>query len=326
MKQTTTWAAAILFGAALALTGAPQAAYAEWPEQPITFIVPYPAGGAVDLFMRKIAPDLGKTLGQPVAVENISGAGGGVGTAAIANAQPDGYTLGLAHAGPLAINLSLYKSVPYKSPDDFTPITMLGAQQNMIVVNPKSEIHTVQDIIDKAKADPGALKVASGGNGTGSFLGASLFSSKAGVSFLNVPYKGNGPAVLGLLSGETEVMFPSVSSVLEYLKSGQLRGIAVTTQGPVSALPDLPTVAAVVPDCCDSVWFGVMGPAGLDPKVVAKVHDAVVGLLESPGFAKAMDEFGINIQTSTPEELKDYIVAQQGVWKTVIEEAGITPQ
>lgn len=315
---------AAVIGAAMMIAIGP--AQAEWPEKPIRWIVPFPAGGAVDILSRTVAPAISEELGQPIVVENVSGAGGRIGTREIAKADPDGYTIGLAHAGPLAINFALYKEMPYKSPDDFTPITMMGAQQNSVVVNPSSDIKSVKDLIEKARANPGKVKVGSGGSGTGSHLGAELFMSKTGVKFLHVPYKGNAPAVLGLLAGETEVMFPSISSVLGHIQDGRLRAIAVTTPKSVPALPGVPPVADTVPDCCSSVWFGLMGPAGLPDDVVKKLNAAVQKVVLDEKFKEKMYEKGLDLEGSTPEELRDYILAQQKLWKKVVTEAGIQPR
>lgn len=320
LKITCLAICALAFGAVFS------SAQAAWPEKPIRWIVPFPAGGAVDILSRTIAPELSKVLGQQIVIENVSGAGGRIGSLQIAKAKPDGYTVGLAHAGPLAIDYALYKSMPYKSPDDFTMIALMGGQQNCIVVNPSSDIHSVKDLLAKTKAHPNKVKLGSGGTGTGSYLGAELFMSKTGVKFLHVPYKGNAPAVRALLAGEVEVMFPSIRSVLGHIQAGRLRAIAVTTEESVPALPGVEPVAKTVPDCCSSVWFGLMGPAGLPKDVVTTLSAAIQKVVLNDKFKQQMYKKGLTLKGSTPQGLHDYVIAQKALWKKIAKEAGLKPR
>lgn len=301
-------------------------ARAAWPEKPIRWIVAFPAGGAVDILSRTIAPPLSKILGQQIVIENIPGAGGRIGILQVAKARPDGYTVGLAHAGPMAIDYALYKSMPYKSPGDFSMITMMGEQQNCVVVTPSSGIHSIKQLIAEAKAHPDTVRVASGATGTGSYLGAELFMAKTGVKFLLVPYKGNAPAVRAMLAGEDEVMFPSIRSVIGDIHGGELRAIAVTTETSVPALPGVPPVSKVVPDCCSSVWFGLMGPKGMPHEIVAKLNAAIHKVILNDKFKQEELKKGLTMKGSTPEGMRKYIISQKAMWKKVVAQAGLKPR
>lgn len=298
-----------------------------FPSRPMRFIVPYPAGGAVDILARAVGQKLTEAWGQPVVIDNRSGAGGMIGTEIIAKAPADGHTIGLAHAGPLAINPSLYKKLPYSPATDLAYITLMGRQENMVVVHPSLPVKSIKELIALARARPGQITIGSGGSGTGSHLAGEMFVSMTGAKMLHVPYKGNAPSVVALLAGEVQVMFPTILTVKPHIEAGRLRGLAVTTDKRVGAMPELPTVAeAGVPGYESSIWFGVMGPAGIPAEVVQKINAEVVRVLAVPAFKATFVSQGLDIQTSSPEEFAKFRSAEQEKWAKVIKDAGIKAQ
>jgi len=299
----------------------------EYPSRPVRFILPYPAGGAVDILSRALSQKLSAVLGQQVVVDNRSGAGGMIGTDVIAKSTADGYTLGLAHAGPLAINPHLYKKLAYSPATDFSPITLMGRQENAVVVHPSLPVKSIKELIALAKARPGEVAIGSGGSGTGSHLAGALFMSMTQAKLLHVPYKGNAPAVIALLSGEVQVMFPTILTVKGHVEAGRLRALAVTTRKRVGAMPELPTVAeAGVPEYESSIWFGVIGPAGLPEPIVQRLNGAIVAILNEPKFKGNFTSKGLDIETSTAKEFAELISVERKRWKAVVEAAGIEAQ
>lgn len=298
-----------------------------YPAKTIRFIVPYPAGGATDILSRALAQKLTEAWGQSVVVDNRSGAGGMLGTDLIAKASPDGYTIGLAHAGPLAINPSLYKKIPYDPLRDFAPVTLMGEQQNTVVVHPSLPVKSIRELIALAKAKPGEITMGSGGSGTGSHLAGELFVSMTGAKMLHVPYKGNAPSVIALLSGEVQVMFPTIITVRPHIRIGKLRPLAVTTAKRVPAMPDLPTVAeAGVPGYESSIWFGVIAPANTSKEIIGRLHAEIVKTLNVPGFRNSFFEQGLAIVTNTPQEFGTLIRSETDKWARVVKAAGIKAQ
>lgn len=300
------------------------AAAQSYPSKPLRFIVPYPAGGAVDILARAVGQKLTEAWGPPVVVDNRAGAGGMIGSELIAKAPPDGLTIGLAHAGPLAINPSLYKKLPYAPSTDFSFITLMGRQENIVVVHPSLPVKSVRELIALAKARPGEIAIGSGGSGTGSHLAGEMFVSMTGAKLLHVPYKGNAPSVVALLAGEVQVMFPTILTVKPHIEAGRLRGLAVTTDRRTGAMPEIPTVAeAGVPGYESSIWFGVMGPAGIPGDIVRRLNSEIVRILGEPAFKEKFVSQGLDIETSTPEAFTKFIAAEQAKWARVIKAAGI---
>lgn len=298
-----------------------------YPSKSIRFIVPYSAGGATDILARAVAQKLTDAWNQAVVVDNRSGAGGIIGTDLIAKSAPDGYTIGLAHAGPLAINPSLYKKLPYSPATDFSQITLMGRQENMVVVHPSLPVKSIKELISLAKRKPGQVVLGSGGSGTGSHLAGELFMSMTGTKMLHVPYKGNAPSVVALLSGEVQVMFPTILTVKPHIEAGRLRALAVTTEKRVGAMPDLPTVAeAGVPGYESSIWFGAMGPAGIPAGVVARLNAEIVRILSIPELKASFISQGLDIETSTADSFANLVRMEQEKWAKAIKAAGITAQ
>lgn len=298
-----------------------------YPSKPVKFIVPYPAGGATDILARALGQKLTTALGQSIVVDNRAGAGGMIGTELIAKAEPDGYTIGLAHAGPLAINPSLYRKLAYDPLKDLTYITLMGRQQNIVVVHPSLPVRSIQDLIALAKRRPGEVILGSGGTGTGSHLAGAMFMSMTGIKMLHVPYKGNAPCVVALVAGEVQVMFPTILTAKPHIQAGRLRGLAVTTAQRVAAMPELPTVAeAGVPGYESSIWFGVEGPSGMPDAIVKRLNSAISNILNDHRFKEMFVEQGLDIETSTSQQFATLVRDEKVKWAKVVKEAGIKAQ
>jgi len=312
---------AILAAAALLATGA----LAEgWPSRQITIVIGFSAGGSTDIVARLLAEDLRKSLGQPIVIDNRPGAGGNIGAALVAKAKPDGYTLLMGSVGPLAINASLYKDMPYDNLKDFSPISLVVHVPNMLVVNPAVlPVDTFAEFVASAKANPGKYFFASTGSGTSSHLSGELLRMTAGVEATHVPYKG-AVALNDLLAGEhVHFMFATIPSVIQFVRSGRLRALAVTTKTRSAAAPDVPTVAELgYPDFEASSWFALLGPAHLPREVVTRANAEVVRILKEPAVRDKLSHQGADPVGSTPEELADYMRAETAKWAPVVRASG----
>jgi len=312
---------AILAAAALLATGA----LAEgWPSRQITIVIGFSAGGSTDIVARLLAEDLRKSLGQPIVIDNRPGAGGNIGAALVAKAKPDGYTLLMGSVGPLAINASLYKDMPYDNLKDFSPISLVVHVPNMLVVNPAVlPVDTFAEFVASAKANPGKYFFASTGSGTSSHLSGELLRMMAGVEATHVPYKG-AVALNDLLAGEhVHFMFATIPSVIQFVRSGRLRALAVTTKTRSAAAPDVPTVAELgYPDFEASSWFALLGPAHLPREVVTRTNAEVVRILKQPAIRDKLSHQGADPVGSTPEELADYMRAETAKWAPVVRASG----
>lgn len=307
---------------ALSATGTSYAA--EFPSQPIRWVVPFTPGGAMDVIARTMSDSMGQTLGQTVVIENRSGAGGNIGAAYAAKANPDGHTIMIAANG-MAVNPSLYKSMTYDPIKDFEPISLLAIVPNVLVANPdNSTAKTIPEVIELAKAKPGHYTFASAGVGTSIHLAGELFLSMADVDMLHVPYKGSGPAVTDLLGGQVDYMFDSITSAKPHIEGGKLTAIAVTTAKRSSALPDLPTVAeAGLPGYDLSPWFAAFAPAGTPPEVIEKLRSAMMTALEDPRVKATLDSIGAEIVGSSAADLREHLAQETALWKDLVVERGI---
>jgi tripartite-type tricarboxylate transporter receptor subunit TctC len=296
--RTRTTLTAMAFGFAASL-----AAAQSWPAKPITLIVPFPPGGSSDALARSITTPLSQTLGQPVVVESKPGAGATVGADYVAKAKPDGYTL-LMGAVHHTIATSVYKKLPYDFEKSFTPITTVALVPNVLVVNANSSATDVKSLIALAKAAPGKLSYGSNGNGTVQHLIGTQFSSAAGVELLHVPYKGSAPLTTDLLGGQVDMSFDTLTPLVQHIKAGKLRALAVTTAKRSSTLPDVPTLAeAGMKDFNQGTWFGILAPAGTPKEVVAKLNAEMVKIIQSPEFKKRMEEIGAEPVGDSPAQM-----------------------
>jgi len=313
--------ALLIGGAALA---APGLALAEtWPARPIRLVVPFPPGGLIDNMARLIGPKLAQELGQPVVIDNKPGAGGNIGAADVARAQPDGYTFLMA-SPPLTISPALYTSLPYK-PEQIVPVGLLGRVPNVLLVNPKSGLNSVSDVIASAKQRPGKMNYASNGNGTSLHLSAELFKSNTGTFITHIPYRGAAAAVTGLIAGEIDMMFENLPSVLGQIQGGTVKALAVTTRQRSKTLPSTPTLTeAGVKDFDVSSFYGIAAPAGTPADVIARMEVALQKVLKMADVSQAMESRGADVGFLNASIMGAFMAADAAKWKRVANFAKIT--
>src|SRR5438093_1351752 len=318
----------VLKACALAALAIPAPAHAQvYPAKPVRMIVAYPPGGGTDIVGRMVAQRLGESLGQSVVVENRGGASGNIGTELAARAAPDGYTILMGNVAPNAINVSLFKDLPFDPVADFTPVSLVASTPNILVVHPSTPVRTVGELIALAKAKPGALNFASAGVGSSSHLAGELFRILAGADIVHVPYKGAGPAMVDVLSGQVQLYFATMPAAMAHVKSGKLAPVAVTSARRSRALPDLPTIAeAGVPGYEASTWYGVLAQAHTPPAVIARLHENIVRILAVPETRGRLADQGFEPVGSSPEEFGAYIKSEIAKWEKVIGDAGIRPE
>ena len=312
--------------AALALAAAFSAgaqAAGAYPDKPITFIVPSAAGGSPDVLSRLITTQLAKDTGATLVVENRPGAAGNIGIALVKRAAPDGYTVGYGNINTLAVNRSLFKRLPYDVDQDLTPVAHMFDLYNALIVPADSPVKSVQDLIDRARKEPGRLSYGASGVGTTGHMGGELFKSMAGVSMQHVPYKGAGPALNDLLGNQISIMFDNLPSSSGHIKSGTLRALGVTTAERASSFPDLPTIAETVPGYETYTWNALFAPAGTPAEAIDKLNAAAKKALADPGVAARMAEFSAKIVASSPEELKTHVAAEIAKWEPVVKNANV---
>lgn len=296
-----------------------------YPNKPVRVVVTFPPGGSADAVVRMLVPRLNEKLGQQVVVDNRPGAGGNIGLTVVAKAQPgDGYTLGVGAAGALAANSSLYAQMPFDPVKDLKPVSMLAAIPFVIIGHPSVAAKTQRELLALAKAQPGKLSIAHGGNGTAMHLSAALFAQMADVKLVEVPYRGSGPAALDVLSGQVPLGVVDLPSALQHIKAGKLTAFAVTSLQRLPMLPDVPTVSEAGLSGYDSTgWFGVVAPAGTPPEVVARLNAEITGALNDEANKTAMRNLGVEPAPSTPEAFEAYIRSESQKWSRVIKAANI---
>ncbi|MFI4887534.1 MAG: Bug family tripartite tricarboxylate transporter substrate binding protein [Burkholderiales bacterium] len=294
----------------------------DYPSRPVRVIVPFSPGGAVDGPMRLIAQELGKRLGQPVVVENKPGAGATIGTDVVAKAAPDGYTLLLA-SQTNAISATLYSKLPFDPIDDFTPVTLIGREPGVVVVNPAVPAKTLQAFIAYVKAHPGQVNYASSGNGSGQHLFAALLASKTGMKMNHVPYRGSGQATTDLLSGVVSMSIPGTAGMVGHIRAGRLRALSVTGATRSPQLPGVPTVIeSGVPGYEVYVWMGLLAPKGTPPAIIARLNRDIVAVLGEDVVKRYMANAGIEIVGSTPADFGTFFRAERDLWAKVIHATG----
>jgi tripartite-type tricarboxylate transporter receptor subunit TctC len=307
---------------ALSLLCAAGAHAQDYPTRALRVIVPFSPGGAVDGPMRLIAQELSKRLGQAVVVENKPGAGATIGTEVVAKAAPDGYTLLLA-SQTNAISATLYSKLPFDPVDDFVPISLIGREPGVVVVNPAVPASTLQQLIAYVKERPGQVDYASSGNGSGQHLFAALLASKTGMKMNHIPYKGSGQATTDLLSGVVSMSIPGTAGMVGHIKAGKLRALAVTGAARSPQLPDVPTVMeSGVPNYEAYVWMGLLAPKGTPPAIVERLHREVLAVLAQDEVKRYMANAGIEIVGSTPAEFGTFFRGEKDLWAKVIRDTG----
>ena len=308
--------------ALLALAVVTTAAADDYPARPIRVIVPFSPGGAVDGPMRLIAQELSKRLGQSVFVENKPGAGATIGSEVVAKAPADGYTLLLA-SQTNAISATLYPRLSFDPIEDFAPISLIGREPGVVVVNPALPVKTLQELIAYVKARPGQIDYASSGNGSGQHLFAALLCSMTGMKANHIPYRGSGQATTDLLGGQVALSIPGMAGMLGHIKAGKLRALAVTGVKRAPQLPDVPTVAeAGVPGYAAYVWMGLLAPKNTPQAIVDKLHQAIVQVLAEDEVKRYMAQASIESVGSTPAEFGAFFRAEKEQWAKVIRETG----
>jgi tripartite-type tricarboxylate transporter receptor subunit TctC len=299
----------------------------DYPTRPVTLIVAQPPGGGTDIIARIIAHQLSEQLGQAFVVENRPGAGTVVGTAAAANAAPDGYTLLTGLTANMAVNPSLFAKLSYDPIRDFTPVSMLAQFPFVVVVSNNFAAHSIKELVALAKSQPGVINFASGGNGTGQHLSTELFELDAGIQMTHVPYRGAAPAYTDVISGQTPVFFDNLASALGQIKGGTVRALAVTGKERAPLLPDVPTVAeSGVPDYVYEVWFGLWAPKKTPPPIVEKLYAQVQKALADPAVKER-----IAADTGTPmhmplADIEPFVKTEIAKWADVVRRAGIAVQ
>lgn len=314
---------AITIAAASALAFSSAAIADAYPTKPIRLIIPFAVGGSTDNLGRVLAARLSEKLGQQVVADNRPGAGGNIGTDLVAKAPADGYTLLFATEGTLGINPSLYKKLPFDPEKDFTPIAQFASVPNILVVNPRVQAKTVQELAAYAKSKPASLNMGSAGNGTTNHLSGELFQSMTGTSFTHVPYKGSGPAMADLLADQIQLMFDNLPGSLPHVKAGSLRALAVTSAKRSPLLPDVPTMAeAGVPGYDVEVWFGVAAPKGLPAQTLATLSKAITEISQEPATIEKILNIGATPLTSTPAEFGSRIQEARLKWAPIVAHSG----
>ena len=311
-----------LIGAALLLAGFGAAQAADYPTRPVRWIVPYPAGGSTDILARIIGQYLSERLGQQFVIENRPGGGNNIGTEAVVNAQPDGYTLLLVNPAH-GINATLYPKLSFNFIRDIAPVAGIMRVPNVMEVNPSVPAKTVAEFIAYAKANPGKINWASSGNGTSVHLSGELFKSMTGTDLTHVPYRGSAPALTDLIGGTVHVMFDNMPSSLPHIQGGKLRALGVTTAKRSDALPDVPTVAETVPGYEASAWFGVGAPKGTPPDVIDKLNKEVNAALQDEKVKAKLAELGGVLIPGTPADFGKVVAEETDKWAKVIKSAHV---
>jgi tripartite-type tricarboxylate transporter receptor subunit TctC len=295
---------------------------ADYPTRPVTLVVAFTPGGPSDVLSRIIGKQLEKILGHPFVIDNRPGGAGNIAAEVVAHAPADGYTLLMGNNSILATNGSLFKKLNYDAEKDFAPISMVGTQPNILVVNPDLPVHSLAELIALAKASPGKLNYANSGYGAAAHLSAELFKSEAHVDIVAVSYKGAAPALQDVIAGHVQLMFATSASVIGHIKSGTLRPLAVTTLKRFSLMPELPTVAETLPGFDATTWHGLVAPAATPKDVIATLHAATVKALQDPDTRRALADLGVEIAGLSPQEFAAYIASEIPKWTAVVKASG----
>ena len=315
----------IALGCALIALAVPTAAQ-NYPNRPVHIVVPFTAGSATDTLARTVGQKLSEMNGQPVIIDNRPGAGGTIGAGFVAKAAPDGYTL-LVHSAAHAYNPSIYSSLPFDTARDFVDIAAIAGQPNVLVVAKDSGIKSVQDLIARAKKDPGAITYASAGTGSGTHINGEKFRIQAGIDVVHVPYKGTPEALTDVLSGRVTYFFAPISAAAQYVKEGRVTGLAVSTAKRSSILPDIPTIAeSGLPGFDYNLWIGMFGPAGMPQDLVDRINRDVAKAMQAPDVKERLATLGAEPMPMSPAEFRQFVRKEMDESGKVIKAAGIKPQ
>jgi len=305
--------AALVSGAAFAQT---------YPAKPVKIVVPFPAGGIADIYARLLGARASEAWGQPVVVENRTGAGGNIGVDTVAKSLPDGYTIAMGSLGTHAVNVSLFAKMPYDPVRDFAPIAHVLEAEGLLVVHPSVAAHSVAELIALLRSKPGAMSYASAGMGTASHLAGELFRALAKVDMVHVPYKGNVPAITDLLAGQTALLFATMPTVLPHAKAGKLRALATIGAARSAAAPELPTVGETLPGFEVNNWVGLFAPAGTPPEIVQRWNAEVQRTMQSREIQARLPAEGARFIPTTPDQFGAFVKAEIARWAPVVKASG----
>lgn len=315
MKATKHFVLAALFFSAAALAQA-------YPSKPVRIIVNFPAGGVADVYARIIGAKVQEAWGQPVVIENRTGAGGNIGAEAVAKSPPDGYTLNMSAIGPHAVNVSLFSKLPYDPVKDFAAVALVLEAEGLLVVHPSVPANSVAELITYARANPGKLTFASAGTGTASHLAGELFKTMAKVDMTHVPYKGNVPAITDLLAGQTSLLFATMPTVLPHAKTGKLRALATIGAERSRAAAELPTVAETLPGFEVNNWIGLFAPAGTPTPIVQRWNAEVLRIMQLAEIQARLPVEGARFAPNSPEQFAQFVKSEIAKWASVVKASG----
>lgn len=323
LRHLAAWSALALWALAPVASAQP-----DWPHQPITMIMGFPAGSGVDVVARAIQEPLQQKLGQPVVIDYKSGAAGNIASEYVARARPDGYTLAFGTAATHGSNAALYKKLPFDVEADFIPVAPVLDVSNVLTINPDViNVKTLKEFVELVKAHPGKYNYASTGNGAGTHMAFAEFNSRLGLDMVHVPYKGGPEAITSVVRGETCCIMNQVQTVLPQYKAGKVRLLAVTTAKPVAAIKEVPTIASSgIPGAQgfdSSIWFGIFAPKGTDPRVVEKLNAAIASVLEQPELRERFESQGNTVRIESPAQFKQTVHANRVKWAEVARAANI---
>ncbi len=316
-------ASAIAIAAAFSLASTESAwGQAGWPAKPVRIVVPFAPGGTTDITARAVADQLGQVLKQPFVIENRAGAGGNVGATEVAKAAPDGYTFLMGTPGTQAINQFLFPKMPFDTVRDFAPVSFVVRVPNVLAVYPGTGVTTLAGLVAFAKARPGALSYGSPGNGSTGHLSTELFKSRAKIFAVHIPYRGSGPMLLDLMAGQIQMAIDNLPSAIPHIRSGKLVALGVTSEQRNAQLPDVPTIASLLPGYAAESWFVLMAPAGTPVTVITRLSAEVDRILKNPAMIERFRGLGAEPVGGTPEQLGQFIVAETRKWSEVVKASG----
>ena len=300
---------------------------AAYPDKPIRLVVAFPPGGGTDIIARIIAPELSKKLGQSIVIENRGGASGNIGTEAVVTAAPNGYTLLMGNVAPNAINVSMFKKLPFNPEKDLAPISLVAITPNILVANLSLPVKSVADLLALAKASPGKINYPSAGNGSSSHLAGVLFDSMGGVRMTHIPYKGGGLAMNDLLGGQVDIFFATMPAAMPFVKSGKLRPLAVTSERQSLAMPGLPTISeSGLQGYSATTWYGLYAPKDTPPEIINRIYQSLVEVLKNPELKEQLIQRGFEPVGNSPKEFASFISSEIVKWGKVVRIAGIEPE
>lgn len=295
----------------------------DYPSRNITFVVPFPPGGSPDILARLLGRKLSDVFGKAVVIENRGGAGGSIAAEAVARAPADGYTLMMGHIGTLAVNVGIYPNLKYDPLKSFTPISMVAAVNNLLVVNPSLPVKSVHELIEFARKNPGKLNYASGGNGSAAHIAMAAFADAAKIDLVHVPYRGTNLAVTDVIAGHVQLTLTGATALLEHVRSGKLRALGVAGQKRLASETQIPTIAETLPGFEANQWYGVVAPAGLPQPIQQRLNSEVHAAMKSPDVVETLARDGADVWVTTPEDFYSYTEKEIGRWGDLIRRANI---